>query len=133
MNLRNQKPSRAYRVKNGGENFLSVDEIHIYEDNMNKCFILQNDNLRERLYNEQELKDIVSEQEGFYDWQEELGMVLKLICCRYRYIAKFILFHPADHNKPKVLDSKIILGDDINSEMYKCAPWSSTSLYYEKQ
>ena len=133
MNLNNQKPERAYRVKNGGENFVIVDEIHIYEDKNKKSFILQNNKFRKRLYLEQEHKDILSEKEGFYDWQEELEIVLKLVCCKYRHIADYILFNPADSNRGKILTSKEILGEDINTEMYKCAPWAITSLYYEKE
>ena len=132
MDLTQQTPEKAYRIKYGGDNFIIVDEIHIYEDKEKKSFVLQNNKFRKQLYSEQEHKTILSEKEGFYDWQEEQEMVLKLVCCKYRHVANYVLFNPADTRNGKILTKTEILGDDINSEMYKCAPWAITSLYFEK-
>ena len=132
MDLTQQTPERVYRIKYGGDNFIIVDEIHIYEDKEKKSFVLQNNKFRKQLYTEQEHKTILSKKEGFYDWQEEQEMVLKLVCCKYRHVANYVLFNPADTRNGKIFTKTEILGDDINSEMYKCAPWAITSLYFEK-
>jgi hypothetical protein len=132
MNLNNIKPESVYRVKYGGTNFVIVDQIYIYEDNNKKSFVLQNNRFHKRLYSENDHKEILSEIEGFYDWQENQEMVLKLVCCKYRFHADYVIFNAADSREGKVLTKKEILGDDINSEMYKCTPWTVTSLYFEK-
>jgi hypothetical protein len=132
MNLNNIKPESAYRIKYGGTNFVIVDQIYIYNDNSKKSFVLQNNKFRKRLYSENELKDILSEKEGFYDWQENKEMVLKIVCCKYRVKADYVIFNAADSLSGTLLTKKEILGDDINSEMYNCTPWAVTSLYFEK-
>jgi hypothetical protein len=132
MDITKLTPERAYRIKYGGDNFIIVDEIHIYKDNENKSFVLQNNKLRKQLYTAQELETILSEKEGFYDWEVEQEMVLKLVCCRYRHVANYVLFNPADNRNGKILTKIEILGDDINSEMYKCAPWAITNLFNKK-
>jgi uncharacterized protein YxjI len=132
MDINNKQAERAYRVKNGGSNFIIVDEIYIYEDNIGKSFVLQQNILRKRLYTLNEHKTILSEKEGFYDYQAEKEVVLKLICSRYRLYHDYILFYYADREKGEIMTKEEIMGDDILSEIYKCNPWSITNLYYEK-
>ncbi len=130
MLLKKQKPEKAYRTRPGGANFITIDEIHIYEDKYGNSIVIQKDRLRERLYRPEEHKTILSEEEGFYDWQEEREMVLKLICSKFRFLADYIIFNAADNSSGKVMNCTEIMGDDVNSEMYRCIPWTLASLYY---
>jgi predicted restriction endonuclease len=134
MNLKNIKPESVYRVKYGGANFVIVDQIFIYEDNNKKSFVLQNDKFRKRLYTGKDHKEILSEKEGFYDWQENQEMVLKIVCCRYPIHSKYIIFNAADSYDGEVLTQKEIFGDDINSEEMRdrYRPLAPRSLYFEK-
>lgn len=133
MFLEKQKPERAYRTRPGGRNYIVVDEIYLYEDKHKNSIVLQQDKLRQRLYRPEEHKTILSEEEGFYDWKEEREIVLKLICSKYRFLAEYIIFNAADEYSGKILKFTEIMGDDINSEMYKCVPWTLASLYYGKK
>lgn len=132
MDIKKLKAERAYRVKDGGNNFIIVDEIYIYEDKTGKSFVLQQNILRKRLYSQEQHKTILSEIEGFFDYQAEQEMVLKIICSRYRHAHDYILFYPANVQKGKIMTKQEIMGDDILAEIYKCTPWAITSLYYEK-
>lgn len=132
MFLENQKPETAYRTKFGGKNYIIVDEIFIYEDKCENSIVLQNNCLRKHLFKPHEHKSILSEKEGFYDWQDDREMVLKQICCKYRFIADYLIFNAADESRGKVLNCEEVLGEDINSDMYKCTPWTYASLYFGK-
>lgn len=133
MNLKKTIPERAYRVKYGGSNFVIVDEIQIFEDHNNVSFVLQNNKFRDRLFNLQDHKQILSEKEGFYDWRESREMVLKLVFCGYRSFVNYIIFNAANSHNGRILTREEVLGDDINSDMYKCAHWNTTDLFHDEQ
>tara|TARA_B110001452_G_scaffold79511_1_gene65019 strand:+ start:4419 stop:4817 length:399 start_codon:yes stop_codon:yes gene_type:complete len=132
MDLNNIEPYCAYRVKYGGHNFVIVDEIHFYEDNHDFFLVIQNNKFRERLYSKEEFNELLSEKEGFCNWENEQELTLKLVFCRYRHFAKYIVFNAANSKSSVILRHTEILKEDINSEMYKCAPWAISNLYFEK-
>ncbi len=129
MDLKLTTPTKAYKVIRGGNNFVIVHQIYLFQDNFENFIVFEKNKLRKKLYSKDDVKKILSESEGFFTYDEEQIMVLKLICCRYRFVAHFVLFYSANSSEGKIFKKDEILGDDINSEMYRCTPWVLNSNY----